>query len=511
MSPSDEPIKTLGIIDLGSNSVRLIVVDVAGKGSYRYITEEKAVLRLAAGLERDGAISRAGLERTLSVLDDFMRIARSHGASVYQAVATAAVRQARNGAEFVQAVSARTGVGFRVISEVEEAELAFTGAINTLSETDGFLIDVGGGSTELVRFADRRITHSASLPFGAVNLTERFLPGGSGSAAEFAALSAFLTERLLTVPWLHTSPGLPLVGVGGTIRNLARMDRKARRHPLEILHGYRMAPAAVEDAYTVIRSTPEADRSKIPGLSAHRSDIIAGGLALVWHALARTCARELVISGAGVREGLLYQYLLGAHRPSLVPDVLEHSIAHLLHTYGLSQRRSREAVRLALALYDALEPVHGLDRGARRCQVAAAALSDLGLAVNVYGQDQHTFYLVTRGRLYGLSHRELVITGAAAGYRGYGKAKAILAPYETLLWPGDEGMVRRLGVITALTRELTRYEPGAVRSLRVGLEGSTAILTLESDQVSQAVLQGMQSWGTDFRKAFGQNLVVEVG
>lgn len=499
--------RTLGIIDLGSNSVRLTVVRVAAGGAYRVLAEAKNAVRLAGAIGPDGAISAAGVQKALDTLAGFRRIGRSHGVSTYLAVATAAARQAENGPAVIRQISEATGIDFRVISEQEEAELAYLGALNTLAETDGVLMDLGGASFELVRFAGRRITAATSLPHGAVNLTARFLPGGHGTPAAYARLNSFLSETLATVPFLPSCRSLPLIGVGGTVRNLARMARRVFGYPLEVVHNYRLRPAMVMELYTRLRVLAPEERAKLPGLSADRADIIAGGAAVVVQILAATGAGELVVSGAGVREGLLYRHLLGPSEP-LVTDVLAHSVANLLHTYDLDELRSQETTRLALALFDGLSGAP--DPSARRCLTAAAALADLGNVVNVYGQDQHTFYLMTRGRLHGLSHREMAIAGAAAGFKGSGKARALLDGLKGLLQENDDEVVRRLGVLTAMARDLTRYEPQAVRAVTIALQTAGKVrLLLDGAGSLTAELQAVQGWAQDFKKAFGAELRAE--
>lgn len=499
---------TLGIIDLGSNSVRLTVVRVTADGACRVLAEAKTPVRLAGAILPDGTISPDGIRKALDTVTGFLRIGRSHGVGTYLAVATAAARQAANGPEVIRQISEATDICFRVISEQEEAELAYLGALNTLAETDGLLMDLGGASAELVRFAGRRLTAATSLPHGAVNLTARFLPGGHGKPEAYARLDGFLAETLASVPFLPSCRGLPLIGVGGTVRNLARMARRVFSYPLEVVHGYRLRPSMVAELYSRLRSLSPEERAKLPGLSADRADIIAAGAAVVVQVLNAAQAGELAISGAGVREGLLYRHLRGPDRP-LVPDVLAHSVANLLHTYDLNELRSRETARLALAMFDGLSPAHGMDRSARRCLSAAAALAELGTAVNLFGQDQHTFYLMTRGRLHGLSHREMAMAGAAAGFKSGGKARDLLTSLRGLLRENDDEVVRRIGVLTAIARELTRYDPEAVPAISAEVRSGRVLLRCLGTGGFGEELQAVQGWATDFKKAFGLELKVE--
>ncbi|MDB4896712.1 MAG: putative exopolyphosphatase, partial [Firmicutes bacterium] len=377
--------ETVGIVDLGSNSVRLSVTRIQEDGGYRVIAEVKAVVRLSAEIGPDGAIGAAGLEHTLAVLRDFQRVGKAYGVGRYIAVATAAARQAKNGAEFIAAVTKETGIALQIIPGAEEGELGLTGALNTIAETDGLLIDIGGGSTELVRFSGRRLTAVVSLPYGAVNLTASFLPGGNGGKDAVERLERFLADVLMTVPWLPGARGLPLIGVGGSIRNVGRIDQKAVDYPLPLLHNYRLAPERVAKVYKELRSLSVKERRKVPGLSDDRAEIILPAVAMMQQVLLRSGAGEMVISGTGLREGLLYRHLLQDRESPVLDHVLSHSIANMVHIHGLDERLSREMSRVALALYDGLQPLHKLPDWGRRVLWAAAALAQAGSTVNVFG------------------------------------------------------------------------------------------------------------------------------
>ncbi len=496
--------EVLGIIDAGSNSFRLCVVRLGPAPAWRVVDQAKAWVRLAEGLVPDGALVPTARRRGLEALRGFARICEERGVEHLMAVATAAVRQASDGEEFCAAARAAAGVPLRVISAAEEAELSLLGALNTLPATEGVLLDVGGASTEVVRFAGRRLTGSGSLPLGALNLTERLADG----AIPAADLEGCLAEAFDALPALRGVPfGLPLVGVGGTVRTLAKIDRKVRRLELLPLHNYRMSAGALEE---VVGRLTTGEREGLPGLIPQRAGLIAAGGALVRAAFRRAGASELWVSGAGLREGLIYQRLLAGRRPPVLGDVLEAGVESFLILHGLDRRRSQQAVRPAGELWDALKPLHGLEDEWRRVLTAAAALREAGMAVGPYKEGRHTFQLLVDGTVRGLSQRETLLMAAAAAYRGDpAELKALLAPYARLLADGDRRRIRRLGVMASLAWSLGRYAPAAVRVL--GGRGSPAAWHLTVAAPEDGVWERREAagWEVAFRRAFQATLITE--
>lgn len=241
--------EAIGIIDIGSNTLRLSVVEIRADGAYRVCYEAKAGLRLGARLSVAGALGPEAVEDTVHVITGFVQCAADWPVAEWVGVATAAVRQALNRDDFLRQVSMRTGIPLRVLTGEEEAALGFIGALNTLAERNGYLVDIGGASTEISRFADRRLIQSVSLPFGAVNAMAAFKLGARVGPGPLHALEEAL-ERAASLAqadvWIGPQPDATLVGVGGTVRALAKMDRRGRNYPLEPTHNYLLPPAGVK-------------------------------------------------------------------------------------------------------------------------------------------------------------------------------------------------------------------------------------------------------------------------
>lgn len=527
----------VGVIDLGSNTTRLLVMEFSPDGSYRVIDEAKQQVRLSEGLEPIGLLQPKAMERTMASLHSFQAVCRLHQVREVLAVATAAVRQAKNGAEFLRRVETEVGFRFRVLSGPEEAWLGYLGMANTLAVEDAILVDVGGASTEVSRIAGRELLESVSLPFGAVTLTERFLTKDPCSAGELRALRAFLQQQWNALPWLKDCR-LPVVGIGGTMRAIAKMDRRRRSYRLAQLHNYSVAARDVNLLLRRLRGMNLEQRRAVPGLNRERADIIVGGLVAVDTLLQYARAPRLVASGSGLREGLFYRFFTRVGRGGrllraagfiealrsgageiivkpapVVPDVLLHSVHNAMRRLRIDLEQAQRAADLALALFDlTLSRWPEAPEAVRRWLLAAALLHRAGAAVDYYHMSRHTFYLVLHARLNGLSHREIVICAAAAAYRGNGKLKELLQEQGALLLEGDEKVARRLGVLVQLAQALDRAAGGQRVQVQAASSGDGAGLALQvrGGDAGLAADPEVVRWKDELGKVLGESVTLEV-
>lgn len=258
----------IAVIDLGSNSVRMTITKLSEDGSHRLIESARAMVRLSEGMGREGVLQPEPMARTLQALSLFQRLMQVHQVSEVYPVATAAVRQAVNAAAFLEAVRDRTGIVFEVITGEEEAQLDFLGVANTISLTDFAMIDIGGASTEIAVIRNREAIGKTSLPWGAVNLTEQFGLSGKPSRKKREAAHTEISRLLQKCQWLPKDPGLPLVGLGGTVRALAKADRRRREWPMEALHQYEMSAACLTDWMDLLQGMDAAARRTREGACA---------------------------------------------------------------------------------------------------------------------------------------------------------------------------------------------------------------------------------------------------
>lgn len=456
-------LRRLAVIDLGSNTARLVLLGYEPGGRYRLLDELRQVVRLSEGMaEAERGIIRAdAFERGLQALATFRAFCDAAEVDDLRATATSAVRDAANGAAFLAAVRERTGIELTILSGEEEARCGALAVVNSAVLKDGFVLDIGGGSAQLSRVEGRRVTSGQSWPLGAVRMTERFF-SDPPKKKEVKALVKHVAEALEEAPEAF-GHGAPFYGLGGTLRNLAKMQLVRSGHPLDVLHGFVLSEEALAELTETLLERPSAERRALPGLNADRADIIAAGAVVALEVLRRSQAGHLTISGQGLREGLFYPYLI-PEAPHLIADVRAFSVSNLERRYYDHPAHNAHVAHLALSLFDQLSALHGYGDAERELLAAAARLHDIGMAVNYFDHHKHGFYLVMSGALPGFTHREQALIALLVRYHRKGTPAA--QGLEAVLAEGDTVRVARLAALLRLAEYLERSKAQRVSDVR---------------------------------------------
>jgi exopolyphosphatase/guanosine-5'-triphosphate,3'-diphosphate pyrophosphatase len=486
-----QPNERLAVIDLGSNSFRLVVF-MADQGWWQRTDEIHEPVRIGEGLAGTGRLGTAPMERALATLDVFAHFCRASGlgAGAIDAVATSAIRDAENSESFLARARERTGLPIRVLSREDEARYGYIAAVNSTTLSDGYVLDLGGGSMQLVRVADRLARESGSWRVGTVRMTERFLPAnGPAKRRQIEELRDHVAAELAQAGWL--SDGNPparsgdatcLVGIGGTVRNLAAAAQRAAGLPSNGVQGMVIERKALSELVQRLASLPAAERSSIPGIKPARADLILAGAVVVQGVLEAGGFDGLQTTEAGLREGVFFERLLGeslpagaaagaADRPPLFEDVRRTSVLNLAARYHLDVAHTRHVAALALGMFDELAQLglHDGDAGERELLWAASMLHDIGMSVDYDDHHKHSRYLILNGGLPGFSPIEVAIVAQAARYHRKGMPDP--GPLQALFGPGDAARLDRCAVLLRLAEGLERSRDQLVREARFTLAG----------------------------------------
>jgi exopolyphosphatase/guanosine-5'-triphosphate,3'-diphosphate pyrophosphatase len=390
------------VVDLGSNSVRLVVFEGRGRNPLS-VLNEKAVLRLGRGLQTTGRLDELGMAQALPVLTRYRALARAMGAAPIEVLATAAVRDAVNGPEFIAAIRERLpDLPIRVLSGREEAILSAEGVVSGIPAADGILADIGGGSLELVRLEAGEPGAAATLPLGVIRLAER-------AEQDVVRARAITEAELADVPWLAGGNGRDLYLVGGAWRSLARIHMAQTGYPLPIVHHYTVDRDEARDLAGVIAGAGRRGLERLPGVARRRVDDLPYAAVVLRRLLRATGARRVVFSASGLREGW-YQRSL--------PDDVRHEDPLLAAAREAATLLGRDAT-LPPALVAWTDALFADDDGAfhRRLRVAAAWMSDIGSHDHPEFRAEQVFYRVLRQPSIGVDHHARAFLAIALAIR----------------------------------------------------------------------------------------------
>jgi exopolyphosphatase/guanosine-5'-triphosphate,3'-diphosphate pyrophosphatase len=494
---SVSPTEAVAVIDIGSNSGRVVVFQRDTDGNLRALAGSRASLRLIEDVDKRGELTESTMARTTEALRDFKAIATGAGATRIVAIATAAMRDASNGALFAERLQRELGIHIDIITGAAEARYGFTGAMRGLAVSSGLLFDVGGGSMELTRFERRRRGDDVSLPLGALRLSAGFLETDPPKGPQLRRLRDHVLRQLRKAGVERLSKDDCLVGTGGTLRNLAKIDREAQGYPIASLHGYVLPTDRLGDIVDQLARMKEKDRDRLPGLSAERADSIVGG-AVAIHGLAEFVrATHLVVSAQGVRQGLALG-LLGIPAGSL-ETIKEAALASLVARFGGWTREvAARRENIAATLYRAIEP-----RGPVILNAAvrhAAVVLDIGRAVDVVNRHRHVADILLTAELTGFTHAELALLCAVVRRAGDRHADI-----RSLAAIGDVGpkFVERAAIVLCLADEIeARCPPGQPIAIRSEVNRH---VTLSIPVLPSWLEQGLEK---RFQRAFGRELII---
>jgi exopolyphosphatase/guanosine-5'-triphosphate,3'-diphosphate pyrophosphatase len=495
--------RRIAVCDLGSNSFRLVVF-TAAEDWWRRTDEIHEPVRIGAGIAETGKLGEEGIARGLATAEVFAHFCEATGITEIDAVATSAIRDATNAGEFLD----RAALPVRVLSKEEEARMGYLAAVNSTTLADGAVLDLGGGSMQLVRVASRHARELQSWPLGAVRMSERFgLGEGTASKKQLKALREHVAQELGDAPWLAKS-GNRVVGIGGTVRNLAAAVQRAEGVPEFGVQGYILEHEALRELVARLAALEPAERAKVPGIKYSRADLILAGAAVVEAVLDLGGFPAIEVTEAGLREGVFFaRHLQG--EPPLFDDVRRSSVLNLAGQYHADHAHTEHVAQLALGLFDDLAAagLHAGDARERELLWAACVLHDIGMSVDYDDHHKHSRYLVLNSGLPGFDQREVAIIGQAV--RFHRKGMPTTGGFDKLLQAGDEQILDRCALLLRLAEDLERSRDQLIRSVDVRCGDAAVRLKLHAKGDVRVARWAASRESDLFRRAFARDLVVQ--
>lgn len=503
----------LAAIDIGSNSIKLAIIEAAASDSFTVILQERERVRLGETL-KNRFISPEALQKCADAIAKFRSIAESRSVHKILAVATASVREAENSAETVQQIEEKTGVRVEVLSSIEEARLIGIAAQQNMKLNKGSLlnIDIGGGSTELSLMTDGSPEYLYSMKLGAVGLTERFIFSNPPKEKEIKSLRAEIAlaverpaRELKGKKWLIST------GTSGTILNLASLLNFQAAH--EINKSAQLQFKRLVALNQMMAKLNLEQRGKLPDISPQRAEVIVAGGQILEGVMRELKIQTLQPCSFALREGVIIDYLREIEAESLppVPDVEDTNLRGVFaigRRYGYEENHALQVANLAEKIFDSLALANKLERHQRTLLSAAALLHDVGFHISHESHHKHSYYLIKHSEITGFSEAEKDIIANVARYHRGSFPRDKHSDFMSL-GEKERDLVWKLGAILRLADALDRSYESRVKDIRFSRKGRNLTLQIVSEKDIEKELQAVEMKKAMFEQAYNCNLIIK--
>ena len=507
--------RQVAIVDLGSNSWRLVVFRYGAGPWWKRTDELYETVRIGAGLAATGRLGEPAMDRGLETLGVFARFCRANRIAPedVHVVATSAIRDAANGAAFLARARAQTGLEIETLAAGEEAYFGYVAAVNTTTLRDGAVLDLGGGSLQLVAVGDRRPAEMESFPLGAVRITEQFLAGdGPAKRKALDRVRAHARQTLAAAAWLpgRGGDGARLVGLGGAARNLAAVAAHADGALDLGVQGFVLTGETLGELVSELAALPVAQRGAMPGIKPGRGDIVLAAALVLQTVVEVGEFAGIEVTEAGLREGVFLARTLLDPADPLIDDVRGAAVRNLAIQYESDMTHTEHVARLALQMFDSLvaEGLFAPRNDERELLWAASMLHDVGMTISYDDHHKHSRYLIESAELPGFDPRERALIAQITRYHRKGVPK--LGDIEPLVQAADEQLLARCATILRLAEHLERGRDQSVSQARLHSGGDGVGLHLEAGGDLTLPRWSVERYGDDeaFERVFGRPLLI---
>lgn len=485
----------LAAIDIGTNSIHLVIVKVSAQQRFEVLTQEKEVVRLGSGSKDMKYLAPDAMERAIQVLVRFHQLAEAYKATI-RAVATSAVREALNQGLFLEKVQHEAGIQVEVISGFEEARLIYLGVLQALPiyEKRVMLVDIGGGSTEFLVGERGEVSKAHSLKLGAIRLTDRFFLDDPLEAKNINKCRQYVKAFISPMAREFRAYGCDLaIGSSGTIMNLAQITLASRRQEVpRFLNNFTFSRSELEEVVSLlVRADTLKKRQKIEGLDPRRADIILAGALLLEQIFEAFRINALTVSGYALREGVIQDVMRQERGGTLhhLTDIRYRGVLHLAETCRYEKDHAHQVTRLALQLYDQLEEAHQLPSIHREYLEAAGLLHDIGYFISHAQHHRHSYYIIRNSEyLAGFTSREMEIIAQVARYHRKSAPKQKHDEFSRLSLE-DQRVVKLLAGMLRVADGLDRAHASQIQRIQCKLDSSSLELHLEANHSESLALE----------------------
>lgn len=463
----------VAIIDIGSNTIRLVIYGIDAQYNYIELQNVKTPARLSHFLEEEDGqkwMRQEGIDRLIRTLQSFNEVCWHYNVDVIRPMATAAIRQSANQEDIFAQVIEATGFNIELVQEEEEALYGQYAVTHTNTIKDAITIDIGGGSCEITLYEDKQGLYLHSFPFGAVSLKDQFFEGKAHNDPDaIAAAREYVSNAFKEYEWIRKAKK-PIIAIGGSARNVANVHQLATNYPMAGIHGYEMNEVDLSDTFNLFVNTPYEEMSDIEGLSNDRTDLIIPATIVFQELMKVTKADIFSLSSQGLREGIILKYINEKYDTPIDNKLIrKRSVEGVVRDFPINTFGSDIDIHITLSLFEELVKWGQLEESAeiREELTFATILYRFGGFISTEADSQHTFYILSNMNLLGFSHYKRLRLALLASFRNRTLYKQYLETFEDWLTQEEFDLLERLGGLLKFAQALNDSKTAPIKDIRL--------------------------------------------
>ncbi len=502
----EEEMEKLALIYIGGNTTRFALWEINSDRSYRLVESFKENLKLGGDNCTDFTINEDKIASLLKIVRFINDFSLSMGALHPDVILSEFFDRIKNKEEISKRLEEELQLQIMDLSDDEELNLDFLAIKNSMRIEEALIVDISGGATSLAYIKEGALAERYLLPFGTLNLTEKYNLHDLVSKNAHGDMDTFLKKELNKVPWLREALCSDMVILGGSARAISKIDRKKRRYPMNIIHEYEMQDTDIQTMYMSFLTKTLKQRYVIEGLDKDRADILPGALAILNALLLKTNIKNLRVSGVGVREGFLFYHLINTYGE--LPDMLDRSIHNILKIHSVDQDRAIKLYTLTKDLFEGLNGVHKNWQDWERILKTSSMLRDVGLSVRYYNHDTHNFYIISNSEINGMDHREIIMASLAATFTNGLPKDAPLLKFGQIINRLDLKQVYDVGLCLSISEKLLRSSVKTVKLKNIKVTSENVEMHFVSNENLQYEVYSVLRLKEVFCELYGKTLSV---
>ncbi|WP_312651147.1 hypothetical protein [Proteiniclasticum sp.] len=444
----------LGLIYVGGNTTRYALWELNDDRSYRLLESYKEDLKLGKNTDEEFIITEDKIISLITILSYFKEFSDSVDATNIHIILSEFFLRIKNRKEIRERLEKELNIKVTELNSEEELHYDILALSNTMKLTNALVVDISGVSTQLALIRDGKLVNSHLLPLGTLSLTERFRLESQVTKDDHVAMDIFLENEIGQVDWLKDSSINEMIILGGSARAISKIDRKKRRYPVDIIHEYTMQDLDIHTMYKNIIIKNLKQRYAIEGLDKERADILPAALSILDALLRITEIQNIRVSGSGIREGYLFDYMTRQY--GKMEDMLDRSISNILSRHNVDKTRAENLYQLTQEIYLAFRGLHKDWENVGDIIKVSSKLRDVGLSIRYYNHDRHNFYIISNSEINGLDHRQIIMSSLAATFSNGLSKETPLLQYGQLINRMDLEMVYDIGICLSISEILLR-------------------------------------------------------